>query len=134
MLAEALEAGVTYVPGNSFFPDGVTGRNSMRVNFSFETPESITEAIRRLAGVIEDRLELYRVFINAGALPGYGKEAVMAEEKTATPWSEIIADSEQNEEAVMQAREGDAEQIDIAEDKVADAQEAAAPAEEATGE
>lgn len=134
MLAEALEAGVTYVPGNSFFPDGVTGRNSMRVNFSFETPESITEAIRRLAGVIEDRLELYRVFINAGALPGYGKEAVMAEEKTATPWSEIIADSEQNEEAVMQAREGDAEQIDIAAEKTLDAQEAAAPAEEAAGE
>lgn len=69
MLAEALESGVTYVPGNSFFPDGKTGRNSMRVNFSFETPESITEAIRRLAKVIEERLELYRVFIEAGALP-----------------------------------------------------------------
>ncbi|MCQ5072099.1 hypothetical protein, partial [Adlercreutzia sp. DFI.6.23] len=38
--------GVTYVPGNSFFPDGKTGRNSMRVNFSFETPESITCAWR----------------------------------------------------------------------------------------
>ena len=34
----------------------------------------------------------------------------------------------------MEAREGDAEQIDIAEKKVADAQEAAAPAEEAVGE
>ncbi|MCI8424336.1 MAG: PLP-dependent aminotransferase family protein [Adlercreutzia sp.] len=134
MLAEALEAGVTYVPGNSFFPDGKTGRNSMRVNFSFEEPASITEAIRRLAGVIEERLELYRVFINAGALPGYGKEAIMADEKTATPWSEIIADSEQNEEAVMQAREGDAAQIDIAEEKTVSAQEAAAPAEEAAGE
>ena len=131
MLAEALDSGVTYVPGNSFFPDGITGRNSMRVNFSFEEPEAITEAIRRLAGVIEDRLELYRVFIEAGALPGYGKEAIMAEEKTPTPWSEIIADSEQNEMAVMQAREGDAEQIEIAQDKVADAQEAAAPAEKA---
>ena len=129
MLAEALDSGVTYVPGNSFFPDGVTGRNSMRVNFSFEEPEAITEAIRRLAGVIEDRLELYRVFINAGALPGYGKEAVMAEEKTPTPWSEVIADSEQNEMAVMQAREGDEEQIEIAQEKVADAQEAAASEE-----
>lgn len=58
----------------------------------------------------------------------------MAEEKTATPWSEIIADSEQNEEAVMQAREGDAEQIDIAAEKTLDAQEAAAPAEDAAGE
>ncbi len=132
MLAEALEAGVTYVPGNSFFPDGKTGRNSMRVNFSFETPESITEAIRRLAKVIEDRLELYRVFIEAGALPGYDrKEAAMTDEKTPTPWEEVIADSEQNEEAVMQAREGNAEQIDIAEEAVRDAQQAAAPAEEA---
>jgi 2-aminoadipate transaminase len=68
MLAEALEAGVTYVPGNAFFPDGRTGRNSMRVNFSFETPEELTEAIRRLAHVIEGRLELYRAFIEAGAI------------------------------------------------------------------
>ncbi len=68
MLSEALEAGVTYVPGNSFFPDGKTGRNSMRINFSYETPEKITEAIRRLAGAIQDRLELYRAFIAAGAI------------------------------------------------------------------
>ena len=76
----------------------------MRVNFSFETPESITEAIRRLAKVIEERLELYRVFIEAGALPGYDrKDAAMDE--NATSWKDVIVDSEQNEEAVMQARE-----------------------------
>lgn len=68
MLAEALEAGVTYVPGDSFFPDGTQGKNCMRINFSYETPENIEEAIRRLAGVIEDRLELYRAFIEAGAI------------------------------------------------------------------
>lgn len=68
MLAEALDAGVTYVPGDSFYPDGDQGKNCMRINFSYETPENITEAIRRLANVIEDRLELYRVFIEAGAL------------------------------------------------------------------
>ncbi|NHM14662.1 PLP-dependent aminotransferase family protein [Xiamenia xianingshaonis] len=68
MLSEALEAGVTYVPGNSFFPDGKTGRNSMRINFSYETPEKIAEAIRRLAGAIQDRLDLYRAFIAAGAI------------------------------------------------------------------
>jgi len=97
----------------------------MRVNFSFETPESITEAIRRLAKVIEERLELYRVFIEAGALPGYDrKDAAMDE--NATSWKDVIVDSEQNEEAVMQAREGDAEQIEIAEEKVTEAQEAAA--------
>lgn len=68
MLAEALDAGVTYVPGDSFFPGGKQGKNCMRINFSYETPENIEEAIRRLAGVIEDRLELYRAFIEAGAI------------------------------------------------------------------
>lgn len=68
MLAEALEAGVTYVPGDSFFPDGKRGKNSMRINFSYEAPENIREAIRRLAEVIESRLELYRAFIDAGAI------------------------------------------------------------------
>lgn len=68
MLSEALEAGVTYVPGTGFFPDGITGRNCMRINFSYESPERIEEAVKRLAGVIEARLELYRAFIEAGAL------------------------------------------------------------------
>ena len=40
----------------------------MRLNFSYETPGNITEAIRRLAKVIEERLELYRAFIDAGAI------------------------------------------------------------------
>jgi len=68
MLAEALDHGVIYAPGDSFFPDGKRGRNCMRLNFSFESPENINEAIRRLAEVIEDRLELYRAFIAAGAI------------------------------------------------------------------
>ncbi len=68
MLAEALEAGVTYVPGDSFYPDGKLGKNSMRINFSYESPENLREAIRRLAEVIEEKLELYRVFIDAGAI------------------------------------------------------------------
>ena len=33
-----------------------------------EAPETINEAIRRLSEVIEDRLELYRAFIAAGAI------------------------------------------------------------------
>lgn len=68
MLAEALEAGVTYCPGDSFYPDGKRGKNCLRVNFSYESPENIAEAIRRLAAVVEERLELYRVFLEAGAL------------------------------------------------------------------
>ncbi len=68
MLGAALEHGVTYTPGDGFFPDGVRGRNCMRIAFCYETPENITEAIRRLAEVIEERLELYRAFIQAGAI------------------------------------------------------------------
>jgi 2-aminoadipate transaminase len=67
MLAEAVEHGVTYVPGDAFFPDG-RGRNCMRLAFCYAEPEAIAEGIRRLAAVIEDRLELYRAFIAAGAL------------------------------------------------------------------
>ena len=68
MLAEALDHGVIYTPGDSFYPDGKQGRNSMRLGFCYESPENIEEAIRRLAEVIEDRLELYRAFIAAGAI------------------------------------------------------------------
>ncbi|WP_241157392.1 PLP-dependent aminotransferase family protein [Adlercreutzia sp. ZJ242] len=74
MLGAALDAGVTYVPGDSFFPDGQRGKNCMRINFSYETPENITEAVRRLAGVIEERLELYRVFLEAGAIKDSGSD------------------------------------------------------------
>lgn len=68
MLSEALEAGVTYTPGDGFFPNASAGQNCMRIAFCYESPENIEEAIRRLAAVIEDRLELYRAFIDAGAL------------------------------------------------------------------
>ncbi|MBW6468237.1 MAG: PLP-dependent aminotransferase family protein [Coriobacteriia bacterium] len=68
LLAEAVEHGVTFVPGSAFYPDG-RGRNCMRLAFCYAEPEAITEGIRRLSEVVEDRLELYRAFINAGALP-----------------------------------------------------------------
>ena len=68
MLSVALDKGVTYTPGDGFFPDGVSGKNSMRIAFCYESPENIAEAIRRLAAVIEERLELYRAFLEAGAI------------------------------------------------------------------
>ncbi|MBN1192902.1 MAG: PLP-dependent aminotransferase family protein [Coriobacteriia bacterium] len=67
ILAEAVERGVTYVPGDAFYPDG-RGRNCMRLGFCFAKPDDIREGIRRLAEVLEDRLELYRAFADAGAL------------------------------------------------------------------
>ena len=63
-----------YTPGDGFYPDGKRGRNCMRIAFCYESPENIDEAIRRLAEVIEDRLELYRVFLEAGALPAAKEE------------------------------------------------------------
>lgn len=68
MLTTALERGVTYTPGDSFYPNGSAGKNSMRIAFCFESPENLREAIRRLAEVINDRLELYRAFLDAGAI------------------------------------------------------------------
>ncbi|MBN2404327.1 MAG: PLP-dependent aminotransferase family protein [Coriobacteriia bacterium] len=69
LLPEAIEHGVTYVAGDAFFPDGRTGRNCMRLAFCYAAPDAIREGIRRLAEVVEDRLELYRAFQVAGALP-----------------------------------------------------------------
>ena len=68
LLAEAVERGVTFVPGSDFYPDG-RGSNCMRIAFCYESPEQIAEGIRRLAEVLEDKLELYRSFVAAGAVP-----------------------------------------------------------------
>ena len=72
LLAEAVESGVTFVSGDAFYPDG-RGRNCMRLAFCYVEPDAIRDGIRRLAEVLEDRLELYRAFQAAGvapALPG----------------------------------------------------------------
>ncbi|MGM9736131.1 MAG: PLP-dependent aminotransferase family protein [Candidatus Cryptobacteroides sp.] len=47
----ALSAGVAYVAGSFFHPDG-SGRNTMRLNFSFMSPQKITEGIRLLASIL----------------------------------------------------------------------------------
>ena len=44
----ALDAGVAYVAGEFFHPDG-SGKNTMRMNFSFMTEEKITEGVQLLA-------------------------------------------------------------------------------------
>ena len=69
LLSVALESGVTFVPGDGCFPGGSgKGHNMMRIAFCYEEPQDLREAIRRLSLVIEERLELYRAFINAGVL------------------------------------------------------------------
>ncbi len=47
----ALDAGVAYVAGEFFHPDG-SGKNTMRLNFSFMTPERMTEGIKLLATLL----------------------------------------------------------------------------------
>jgi 2-aminoadipate transaminase len=63
-----VERGVTFVPGSDFFPEG-RGSNHFRLAFCYEEPEQIAEGVRRISEVLEDKLALYRAFVEAGALP-----------------------------------------------------------------
>lgn len=47
----ALDAGVAYVAGEFFHP-GRSGKNTMRLNFSFMSPERITEGVKLLAELL----------------------------------------------------------------------------------
>ena len=48
---KALDAGVAYVAGEFFHPDG-SGKNTMRMNFSFMTHQRIVEGVRLLAELL----------------------------------------------------------------------------------
>ncbi len=56
MRADAVEAGVTYVPGHAFYASD-SGRNEIRLSFSHLSEEDLDRAVERLAGVIRGRLE-----------------------------------------------------------------------------
>lgn len=64
MVPRAIAARVAYVPGTGFYADG-TGRQHMRLNFSYPSPERIREGVRRLAGVVEQDLAMREVFREA---------------------------------------------------------------------
>ena len=51
----ALDAGVAYVAGEFFHPDR-SGKNTMRLNFSFMSPERIAEGIKLLAHLLAGSL------------------------------------------------------------------------------
>lgn len=55
VLRLAVERKVAFVPGAPFHPNG-GGENTMRINFSYSSPETIREGISRLAGVLEEVL------------------------------------------------------------------------------
>jgi len=48
---KALDAGVAYVAGEFFYPDR-QGKNTMRLNFSFMSPERMTEGLKLLADLL----------------------------------------------------------------------------------
>jgi 2-aminoadipate transaminase len=62
MQPRGLQARVAYVPGIGFYADG-QGRRDMRLSYCFPEPDRIREGIRRLAGVVEEELELRATFM-----------------------------------------------------------------------
>jgi DNA-binding transcriptional MocR family regulator len=52
LLPRAEAAGVTYIPGASYFARG-DGRRNLRLAFSFLPPADLVEGVRRLCGVIQ---------------------------------------------------------------------------------
>lgn len=55
-LTQALEEKVAYVPGIHFYPNEDGGFDAMRLNFSYSSPDTIVEGIRRLGVALKKRL------------------------------------------------------------------------------
>lgn len=53
LLPLARQAGVDFVHGDKFFPDGYRGKDWMRLNFVLHTPDEIETGIKRLGTAIE---------------------------------------------------------------------------------
>jgi 2-aminoadipate transaminase len=64
MLARAVTARVAYASGTGFYADGF-GSRQLRLSYCYPTPERITEGVRRLAGVLEQELDVVRTFGSA---------------------------------------------------------------------
>jgi DNA-binding transcriptional MocR family regulator len=64
MLPRAVTARVAYVPGTGFYagPSRDLGRRCLRLSYCYPEPERIREGVRRLAGVVEEELELHATF------------------------------------------------------------------------
>ncbi|MGC9209812.1 MAG: PLP-dependent aminotransferase family protein [Acidilobus sp.] len=56
MLPMAIDRGVAYVPGRSFFSDG-SGANAMRINFSYLPPDKLREGLRLIAETAKDYMK-----------------------------------------------------------------------------
>jgi 2-aminoadipate transaminase len=56
LLKRAVERKVAFVPGEAFHPRG-GGNNTMRINFSYSSPETIREGVRRLAATLKESIK-----------------------------------------------------------------------------
>lgn len=56
MVKDAVEMKVAYVIGTGFYHDG-SGRNAMRLNYTYPSEENIVEGIARLAHLVKNRMQ-----------------------------------------------------------------------------
>jgi len=56
VLKSAVQEKVAFIPGFAFYPDGVSGQNTLRLTFATASPQMIEEGIKRLARAIEKEL------------------------------------------------------------------------------
>jgi 2-aminoadipate transaminase len=56
LLKKAVEKKVAFVPGSAFHPNGV-GKNTLRINFSYSSPEIIREGITRLGFLLREEVK-----------------------------------------------------------------------------
>ena len=59
MIEDAIKLKVAYVVGSCFYTDG-SGRNEMRLNYSFPTEEQIDQGIQRIAQLVGDRAKKHQ--------------------------------------------------------------------------
>ena len=62
MQPRGIHARVAYVPGIGFYADG-SGQRELRLSYCYPPPDRIREGVRRLAGVVEEELELRATFL-----------------------------------------------------------------------
>lgn len=52
LFERAIENKVAFIPGSKFYPEGLTRKNELRLNFSYASEEQIREGIKRLARLL----------------------------------------------------------------------------------
>ncbi len=86
LLDEALRAGVTYVPGSLFYPEGRGGKRSLRLNFACEPEDRIAEGVARLGSAIRGEAagKLARSSARGEKGPAWAHRPVLAPEIAST--------------------------------------------------